>query len=276
MIELLIYLFLMILGLLSGSLTGLIGASSVMLVVPFLTIFLGEPVHASIGTSLMVDAIVALLVSFTYYREGNTDLKSGLWLAGGAIVGSQIGVLIAQGTPETSLKGIFAISTIVIGFFMLLKRSRPKILLEEPEGVQEVEMTGLVQYKDDWRRISLSLVIGVGLGVVSGLTGAGGGIVFILILTIVMGYPLHLAIGTATLIMALVSASGSIGYAINGDINILYGILIGTGAVTGGLICSRFANKINENVLRKIMGIIFVSVGIMMIVLELLSYGYSI
>jgi uncharacterized membrane protein YfcA len=46
---------LMVIGLCSGCVTGLIGASGILVVVPALTVVLGLSVHVALGTSLAVD-----------------------------------------------------------------------------------------------------------------------------------------------------------------------------------------------------------------------------
>jgi len=74
---------------------GLTGASGVVVVVPLLTVLMGFSMHAAIGTSLFVDVITPLFVAWSYYKNGNVDIKSGLWLALGAIVGAQVGSLFA-------------------------------------------------------------------------------------------------------------------------------------------------------------------------------------
>ena len=67
-----------LIGLHSGAATGLMGASDVLIVVPALTMALDLPVHVAIGTSLAVDVIASVVVTYTYYRNKNVDSKSGI------------------------------------------------------------------------------------------------------------------------------------------------------------------------------------------------------
>jgi uncharacterized membrane protein YfcA len=57
------------------------------------------------------------------------------------------------------------------------------------------------------------------LGINSGLFGAGGGLMFLLVLLIILKYPTRIAIGTSSLIMAMTSTSGTIGYALQGNVD---------------------------------------------------------
>lgn len=55
-----------------------LGASGVMTIVPILTMFFKMSVHTTIGTSLFVDVIASLTVSYSYFKNSNIDLKSGI------------------------------------------------------------------------------------------------------------------------------------------------------------------------------------------------------
>jgi uncharacterized membrane protein YfcA len=83
-------------GLCSGGVTGLIGASGVLIVVPVLTLLLGLPIHTAIGTSLAVDVIASTIVSIVYYKMGNVELRLGIGLALGTVIGAQVGSRIAS------------------------------------------------------------------------------------------------------------------------------------------------------------------------------------
>ena len=52
-------LILILLGLVTGIVVSLVGASGVMLIVPVLTLVFSVPIHMAIGTSLLVDMIAS-------------------------------------------------------------------------------------------------------------------------------------------------------------------------------------------------------------------------
>ncbi|MCD6241342.1 hypothetical protein J7K27_07490 [Candidatus Bathyarchaeota archaeon] len=58
-----------LIGVFAGMVTGLTGASWVMIVAPWVNLLLNFSVHKSIGTSLMVDVIAPLLISLMYERN---------------------------------------------------------------------------------------------------------------------------------------------------------------------------------------------------------------
>ena len=94
--SLVLYLLAICIGVVTGGITSLIGASGVMIIVPILTMFFKVSVHTAIGTSLFVDVIASLTVSYSYYKNGNIELKSGIWIALTSIIGAQLGASFAS------------------------------------------------------------------------------------------------------------------------------------------------------------------------------------
>jgi len=91
---------------------------------------------------------------------------------------------------------------------------------------------------------------------------------FLLLLIAVFGEPLHKAIGTSTLIMALTAFSGTIGYMMHDFLNILYSAITALGSIIAGTTASRVANKLPEKKLSLVVGSIFIFVGMLMILLR--------
>jgi uncharacterized membrane protein YfcA len=116
-------------GLLTGSVVGLTGASGVVVVVPLLSVLLGFSMHSAIGTSLFVDVITPLVVAWSYYKNGNVNIKSGLWLALGAIAGAQVGSLFAN---QTLTGGQMGVGFIVMIFIMAVAMWRKSMLPSKP------------------------------------------------------------------------------------------------------------------------------------------------
>lgn len=246
----------LLIGLLTGVSTGLTGASGVTIVVPLLTLFLGFSIHAAIGTSLVVDVVAALAVMYTYYRHGRIEISSGIWVLLGSITGAQIGALIAARLPESGLGIGFGVGMIAMGIVIWLRSRKTKdettSAPDEPAG-----KPGRIQ-------IIKALLVGVGIGLLTGVMGAGGGMMILFALIFILKYPLHKAIGTSTLIMAITAFSGAVGYAIHGEIDILGGIVIGFGAVFGGLTSAKLANSFSEKKLAQVAGGLFIILGIVM------------
>lgn len=255
------YALLILLGIGSGGMTSLIGASGVMVVIPALSLGMGFTMKEAIGTSLMIDVIGSLAVSYSYFKNGNLDLKRGVWIALGSVAGAQLGALFATAIPETGLGSGFAVFMVLFGVIMIIRGAKT------PKTASKTDKT--LKLKHDWQRNLISAAIGFALGINCGLMGAGGGINFLLVLLFVLKLPLHKAIGTSTLIMAITALSGSIGHGLRGNINLVVGLIVGLGTIIGGLLGARFANRISEKLLNKVIGCIFIVLGIVMTVIIL-------
>jgi hypothetical protein len=80
-----------------------------------------------------------------------------------------------------------------------------------------------------------------------------------------MDYKMHEGIGTSTLIMAFTAASGAIGHALTGNLPRGVALCGALGALIGGRISARLANRVNEAILSKIVGTMFGILGIIML-----------
>ncbi len=250
-------LLLLAIGLVTGTVTAISAGSGVTVVVPMLTIFLGYTVHAAIGTSLLVDVIASLIVSCRYYRYGNIDLRSAAWLALGAVAGAQVGAHFASFISQEGLQGGFSFFLILSGLSFFYRAF----------GKRKISLTWL-SFQKNGLRILTEILIGLLIGVSTGVFGTGGGATILVVLVYVMDFPLHTAIGTATALMMVTAASGAAGYAIQGHIPWLDGVIIGLAAILSGVLFSRIANRASEKALNVAVGSIFVAIGVMMFFVE--------
>ena len=255
------YLIAVVIGIVTGGITSLIGASGVMIIVPVLTMFFHVSGHAAIGTSLFVDVIASIVVSYTYFKNGNIELRSGIWIAIASIAGAQLGALFSSEIKEGPLSAMFGGILVISGVGLIIKSYKEK---GEPKESK-------IKFTKKWQRVVACIIIGIGLGILSGLFGAGGGVMILLALIVIMSYPLHKAIGTSTLIMAMTALSSMAGYACRGYIDLILGCFLSIGAVIGGILGSKYANSVNEKVLQKVVGVCFVCLGFVMTVMEVIK-----
>lgn len=261
------YLVMLGIGLITGVTTGLTGASGVAVIVPLLSIVMGFDVHEAIATSLVVDVIASLVIAYTYYRHGHLRVGSGAWIALGSIFGAQLGALIAAYIPETDLGAGFGLSLIATGAIMWKRRSQGLLPQLNPDGVWALAHP----LKEALAAVGLGLLIGIA----TGITGAGGGLMILLVLVLILSFSMHDAIGTSTLIMAFTATSGAVGYAFQGDINLVNGVIAGAGAAVGGAISAVVANHIADRTLRKVVSLFFLSLGVIMTIVYFTSSGIS-
>jgi uncharacterized membrane protein YfcA len=64
--------------------------------------------------------------------------------------------------------------------------------------------------------LRLAAACGFPIGIVTGLTGLGGGVLIVPVLMLVQRVPIHVAIGTSVASIILASLGGMVGYIVNG------------------------------------------------------------
>jgi uncharacterized membrane protein YfcA len=106
---------LVIVGLLAGMLSGLVGLGGGVIIVPALVFFLGFNQHQAQGTSLGILLLPAgIFAVLNYYKKGYIDIKVVLLLFVGFLVGGFLGSKLSLSMPEAVLKKVFAIALVLI------------------------------------------------------------------------------------------------------------------------------------------------------------------
>ena len=108
-------ILLVIVGLLAGVLSGLVGLGGGVIIVPALVFLLGFSQHQAQGTSLGILLLPAgIFAVMNYYKKGFIDVKVVLLLFVGFLVGGYLGSKISLSVNESTLKKIFAIALVLI------------------------------------------------------------------------------------------------------------------------------------------------------------------
>ncbi|MCL5261048.1 MAG: sulfite exporter TauE/SafE family protein [Gammaproteobacteria bacterium] len=116
------YWGILLVGLIGGILSGFLGIGGGTLIIPALVIFFGFSQKLAQGTSLaaMVPPI-GILAAYVYWKAGNVDIKSAIFIASGILLGALIGGTLAQYLPDAILKKVFAVFLVIIAIKMWLK-----------------------------------------------------------------------------------------------------------------------------------------------------------
>lgn len=115
-----IILSLVFIGLLAGFLSGILGVGGGVVMVPLLVLLVGFSQYEAQGTSLAVLAVpVTALAAYTYYTEGNVNLKYAAIIAVTFIVGGVIGSKVAVSIDQGMLKKIFGIIMMIAAIKMM-------------------------------------------------------------------------------------------------------------------------------------------------------------
>jgi uncharacterized membrane protein YfcA len=97
-----------LLGVVAGILSGLIGIGGGIIIVPALVLMFGLSQHTAQGTTLaLMVPPIGLLAAWMYYKEGFVDLKIAAFVCLGFFVGGLLGAKFAAKIPDDILRKIF-------------------------------------------------------------------------------------------------------------------------------------------------------------------------
>jgi uncharacterized protein len=113
-------LILVIIGLTSGMLSGLVGVGGGIIIVPALVFFLGFSQHEAQGTSLGLLLLpVGILAVLNYYKQGYIDLKVIAVMSIAFVAGGWLGSKLSLVLSDILIKRIFAVILFYAAFKML-------------------------------------------------------------------------------------------------------------------------------------------------------------
>ena len=111
-----------ILGVVAGMASGLIGIGGGIIVVPALIYIFGFSQHAAQGTTLvMLIPPIGLLAAWAYYKQGYANIPVAGLICLGFVLGGYFGAKLAIGFPEVILRKIFGVCLLAIAGYMIIK-----------------------------------------------------------------------------------------------------------------------------------------------------------
>lgn len=117
------YLLYIILGLVAGVSSGMLGIGGGTILIPVLVYIFGLSQHQAQGTTLaLMVPPIGLLAALRYYYSGNVKLGMAAFICIGFFVGGLIGAHFVQNISEPLLKKLFGIFLLVISMRMILGR----------------------------------------------------------------------------------------------------------------------------------------------------------
>jgi uncharacterized protein len=112
-----------LLGLVAGVLSGMIGIGGGVIIVPALVFGFGFGQHEAQGTTLaLLVPPIGLAAAWVYYRNGYVNLEAAILVCAGFILGALIGARWATALSNLALERVFGVALLAIGAKMLFAR----------------------------------------------------------------------------------------------------------------------------------------------------------
>jgi len=276
--ELPVNIFLLLgLGGLGGVLAGMFGIGGGFLVTPLL-MFIGVPPAVAVATS--TNQIIASSVSgfLAHWYRNNVDVKMGIYLLIGGLVGSTIGVwlfaiLKELGQIDLVISLSYVLFLGVIGILMAYESSRA--IMRTKRGITIPHN----EEKTPWlRRINLPmktffprsninvslllpLIVGTIAGMMVSLIGIGGGFIMIPAMIYVLGMPTSVVVGTSLFQIVFTTSLVTILHAVNTQsVDIVLSLILIIGGVVGAQFGTAIGLKLPAERLRWLLAFLVLAV----------------
>jgi uncharacterized membrane protein YfcA len=239
-----------VLSVISGSLVGfvlgLVGGGGSIIAVPLLlyVVGVGSP-HLAIGTSAIAVSLSALSNLVSHARNGMVKWPCALTFSAAGVVGAWGGSSLAMRVPGDQLLALFGLVMVVVGIVMALRK--------DAEGNPDIHLN----FSTAQQLLPLLLLVGLGVGALSGFFGIGGGFLIVPGLMLATGMPIAYAIGTSLVAVTIFGAATATNYTLSGLIDWRIAIYFIGGGILGGLVGSLAGQRLGQ--MKNMLTIIFAS-----------------
>ena len=235
-------------ALLVGLSMGLLGGGGSILTVPIFVYVLGFEAKQSIAMSLAVVGATGLVGAVRHGQIGNLNLRVALIFGPVAMVGTYVGARLSVFFSGTAQLALFAVVMLAAAVLMLRD---PKV----QGGSRESVMAHPVAL------LTLVVVEGLVVGVVTGLVGVGGGFLIVPAL-LVLGLPMKEAVGTSLLVIALKSFAGFAGYLPQVEVDWEFIVSFTAIAIVGIWIGAHVVQFVSQKTLRRAFSVLLIVLAI--------------
>lgn len=235
--------------------TGFAGMSAATVISPMLVTFLGLPAYDAIGIALSSDVLASAVSARTYAKSGALDIKNGLVMMAGVLSMTMVGSWLSTFMPNNTLGGFSVVMTLILGLrFLLLPVTSPN---------------RTIQGSRRWVQIVKGAAGGAAIGLVCGFFGAGGGMMMLMVLTMLLGYELKTAVGTSVFVMTFSALTGAVSHFALGSpprMDLLILCVIFT--LLWAQIAAKIATRADAKLLNRLTGAILTILGVILVALN--------
>lgn len=230
-----IILCLFVIGIVTGTLSAMLGLGGGILLVPILTIVFHLPIRIAVGASLITIIATSTGVAIIEPKERAGDVRLALRLEVATTAGAVIGGVLAGFVSEKLIEVIFAIVALFTAVYMVYK-SHHHEQINTPNNRSDQSVSETLSSKNYQPKHWLAGLGMAGIaGTVSGLLGVSGGFIKVPVMYSIMEVPLGIATTTSSIMVGITAAASVFIYYLRGDIYPLVAIPVALGVFTGAL-----------------------------------------
>lgn len=261
-----------------GFLSGMFGIGGGFLLTPLL-IFSGIPPAVAVATGTSHIVASSVTGALAYLRRGAVDLKLGIALVAGGMIGTVAGAWIFRvlrdlGQLDLVISLGYVVFLGIVGGVMLaesvramsrVRQGKPAMLRKPGQHNWVHRLPFKMRFKRS--RIYLSVIPVIAFGAVIGLLGTvlgiGGGFIIVPALIYLLRVPTSVVIGTSLFQITFVMALATVLHAVtNFSVDLVLGLLLMLGGVFGAQLGARIGQRLKGEHIRALLALLVLGVGI--------------
>ena len=253
-------------GFVAGVFGALLGLGGGVLLIPFLVMVLGVPMHQAIATSIIAVIATSSAGATMNLERRTVHIRLGMLLEIATVTGAILGGITANYLSASVLAKLFSSLLFLVALVMIWR-------VRQHTG-QELIYTGGVlpgSFYDDANRkivqytvknVPAALLVSLIAGNVSGLLGVGGGIFKVPAMHILSGIPMKAATATSNFMIGVTAAASAFIYFAHGHLNPFIATIAALGVLAGSMMGVRMNRRIHGHVLTWIFSLTLLGISI--------------
>ncbi len=273
-----------------GLLSGIFGVGGGFLMTPLLIMFGIPPTVAAASDS---NQIVGASTSGTlaHWRLGNVDVKMGILLLVGGIVGGTVGVQVikvlrAMGNADFLITITYVLMLGGVGSYMFIESLQSLKKAKSPEDAGEepkkdsayARMLAAMPLQTRFEKsgvemsLLLPLLLGILVGVLAAIMGVGGGFIMVPVMVYLLRMPMHVVVGTSLFQILFTCVNVTIMQSVsNHTVDFVLAVLLLLGSTIGAQVGTKIGKKLKGDQLKILLASIVLLVCVKMLLQLLLT-----
>ena len=235
----------LVLGFGIGGSLGLLGGGGSILTVPVLVYLVGQTPQVAVTTSLAIVGATSALGAFFHRSQGTLNWRVALIFGGTGMIVSYSSAGLSKQFSPTVLMVAFALLMLVVGVVLVRQKTYPK----KARPVDDLKV---------WK----VLVGGASVGLLTGILGVGGGFLIGPTRVMLVRMPMHHAVGTSLVIIAMNSIAGFVGHFYGLTLDLPLIVVFITAGVLGTFGGARLGKRLDAVLLRKAFALFVIGLAV--------------
>ena len=250
---------LLVMGAGAGLLGAVFGLGGGIIYVPLLMLLFGQSPNEAVAVSLIGIVAGSVGASTVFVDKGLSNVRLGLLLEITTALGAIVGAVVATLLEDWILMVLFSIIVIYSAIRMVLnpeKTIKPADGAEGPFAFEYTDPQKGEHIEYEVQNVKGGMALCTAAGMISSMTGVGGGAIKVPLMNIHMHVPMKAASSTSSYMIGITAFSGAITYFFAGEVMLAYAACVAIGAFVGSLVGARYARKVPAKHLRKYFSIV--------------------